>query len=171
MVLAVIIIALAFIINAQPPEFKITRSIVINAKPEAVFSHINNLHQWEVWSPWAKLDPNSKGQYSGATEGVGSSFAWSGNDKVGVGAMTIIESKPSELVKLRLDFQKPMQATNTAEFNLTPQGDSTLVTWEMYGSSNFIGKAMGLLGVCEKIVGGQFETGLASLKQVVEGAK
>ena len=164
-----IIIVVFFIIVAMKPDnFRITRSMLMAAPASAIFGHINNLHNWNVWSPWAKLDPNSKATYSGPVEGVGASFKWEGNDKVGVGTMTIVESRLNEYVKFNLEFIKPFAATNAAKFTLRPQGNGTLVTWSMSGTNNFMGKLMSVIMDCDKMVGGQFEKGLTDLKAIVE---
>ncbi len=166
--LAFIAIIFIIVIAGRPDEFTVTRAANISAPPEKIFPHVNDLHQWEAWSPWAKLDPNSKSTFSGADAGAGAAMAWEGNNKVGTGKMTITESQPSGLIRFRLDFQKPMQATNTAEFTFRPEGGQTVVTWSMTGKSNFVGKIFGLFMDCEKMIGGQFEKGLASLKSLTE---
>jgi uncharacterized protein YndB with AHSA1/START domain len=168
--LALAFIALIFIIviAGRPDEFTVSRSASISAPPEKVFPHVNDLHKWEAWSPWAKLDPNAKTTFSGADAGAGAAMAWDGSNKVGAGKMTITESQPSALIRLRLDFQKPMQATNTAEFTFQPEAGQTLVTWSMAGKNNAMGKIFGLFMDCEKMCGCQFEKGLASLKSVAE---
>ena len=169
--LALAFIALLFIIvvTGQPDEFTVSRSAKISAPPEKVFPHVNDLHQWEAWSPWAKLDPNVKNTYEGPASGVGTAMAWSGNNKVGMGKMTITESKPGETVGLRLEFEKPMKATNAVEFGFKPEGGQTVVVWSMTGKNSFAGKLFGLLMNCEKMCGGMFEKGLSSLKTVAEG--
>ena len=170
-----ILLALAFIailflvvLAGQPDEFAVTRTIRIAAPPEKIFPHVNDLHRWEAWSPWAKLDPNAKSSFSGADAGAGAAMAWEGNKKVGTGRMTITESQPSGLIRFRLDFQKPMQATNTAEFTFRPEGGQTLVTWSMAGKSCVMSKVFGLFTNFDRMCGGQFEKGLASLKSVTE---
>ena len=170
-----ILLALAFIailflvvLAGQPDAFAVTRTIRIAAPPEKIFPHVNDLHQWDAWSPWAKLDPNAKISFSGADAGAGAAMAWDGNKKVGAGRMTITESQPSGLIRFRLDFQKPMQATNTAEFTFRPEGGQTVVTWSMAGKSCFMSKVFGLFMDFDKMCGCQFEKGLASLKSVTE---
>jgi len=168
--LALAFIAILFIvfIAGQPDEFKVSRSTKISASPEKVFPHVNDLHKWEAWSPWAKLDPTAKSIFSGSDAGIGAAMRWEGNNKVGVGTMTITESQPSETICFRLDFEKPMKATNTAEFTFKSDGGQTCVTWTMSGKNSFGGKVFGLLMNCEKMVGGQFEKGLTTLKSVAE---
>ncbi len=170
-----ILLALAFIailflvvIAGQPDEFTVSRAASIAAPPEKIFPHVNDLHQWQAWSPWAKLDPAALTSFSGADAGAGAAMAWDGSKKVGAGKMTITESRPGELVRLRLDFRKPMQATNTAEFMFRPEGGQTAVTWGMAGKNSFMGKIFGLFMDCETMCGSQFEKGLASLKSVAE---
>ena len=164
--LAFIVIIFIIVIAGRPDEFTVTRAASMAAPPEKIFPHVNDLHQWEAWSPWAKLDPNAKNTFSGAAAGAGAAMAWAGNKKVGAGQMTITESQPSGLIRLRLDFQKPMSATNTAEFTFQPEGHQTVVIWSMSGKNNFFFKAFGLFGNCDKMIGGDFEKGLASLKSV-----
>jgi len=166
-----IIIVLLVLTSRQPSDFKVTRSGIVSAPASAIFPHVNNLQKWEAWSPWAKLDPNAKNSFEGPSEGVGAKMSWAGNNKVGVGSMTIMESRPDEFVQFKLEFQKPMQASNIAEFIFKPEGDQTAVTWTMSGTNNFMGKVMNLVMNCDKMVGGQFEKGLADLRAVVEAGK
>ncbi len=170
--LALAFIALLFIvvIAGQPNEFKVCRSTKISAPPGAVFPHVNDFHRWEAWSPWAKLDPTCKNTFEGATAGIGAIFSWAGNKKVGEGRMTISESRASDLIRIKLEFFKPFKATNTAEFDFKPDGNQTVVTWSMFGKNNLMGKVFGLIMNCDKMVGGDFEKGLAAMKSVVETA-
>jgi hypothetical protein len=135
-----------------------------------VFAEVNDFHNWEAWSPWAKLDPGMKKTYEGAPAGTGAIFRWSGNRQIGEGSTTIIESRPSELIRIKLEFLKPFKTTNTVEFTFKPAGDQTVIAWSMLGKNNFIAKAVGLVMNCDKMVGGQFEQGLAQMKSVVEAA-
>jgi uncharacterized protein YndB with AHSA1/START domain len=166
--LAFIAIIFIIVITGRPDEFFVTRAAIIAAPPEKIFPHVNDLHKWEAWSPWAKLDPNTRNTFSGADAGAGAAMAWDGSKKVGAGKMTITESQPSGLIRFRLDFQKPMQATNTAEFTFRPEGGQTVVTWSMAGKNCFMGKVFGLFMAFDKMCGCQFEKGLASLKSVTE---
>lgn len=170
LVLAALAAVFIVVVATRPAEFRVSRSATIPAPSPEVFAQVNDLHNWEAWSPWARLDPQAKGTYDGPREGVDASFAWSGNSEVGEGRMTITGSRPHELVQLRLEFLKPFKATNTAEFTFEPDGEQTLVTWTMSGTNNFMSKAVGLFMDCETMVGGQFEQGLANLKSVVETA-
>ena len=168
--LAFIAIILIVIIAGRPSEFTVSRSARIAALPEKVFPHVNDLHKWEAWSPWAKMDPACKNSHDGASAGVGAAMSWSGNRKVGAGRMTIVESKANDLVRIKLEFLKPFKATNTAEFTFKPEANQTLVTWSMSGKNNLFFKAFGLIMDCDKMVGRDFEKGLAQMKSVVETA-
>lgn len=159
---------LAFVISRQPDDFRVERSASIGVPPEAVFPHINNLRQWQAWSPWAKLDSQARETFSGPESGEGAAFTWSGNHEVGQGSMTITESRPPQFLRIRLDFVKPFEGTNTVEFLLEPEGAGTRVTWSMSGKQNFMGKAIGLVMDCDHMIGGMYEKGLAQLKTVAE---
>ena len=158
------------VVAMQPSEFRITRSRTISAPAADVFAQVNDLHHWEAWSPWAKIDPAMKQLYEGAPAGTGASYSWFGNNKVGEGRMTITESQPSEVVTIRLEFKKPFTATNTAEFTFKPDDQKTVVTCTMTGKKNFMFKAFGLFMSMDKMLGSEFEKGLAQMKAVVEAA-
>jgi len=170
--LALLIVVAVFlaIVAMQPAEFRVARSATISAPPATVFAQVNDLHKWQEWSPWAKLDPNAKATFEGPPAGEGAVFGWAGNDQVGEGKMTIIESHPNERVKFRLDFVKPFAGTNEAEFTFQPQGADTLVTWSMTGRKNFVMKAISLFMNCDKMIGPEFEKGLAQLNTVSKTA-
>ncbi len=169
--LATIVVVLVIIIGLQPPEFRVTRSATMAAPPADVFARVNDFHNWDDWSPWAKLDPACQFTFDGPAAGNGAVFAWSGNDQVGEGRMTILESRPNELVRIKLDFIKPFESTATSEFTFKPEGDGTMVTWSMYGENNFLSKAFCLFMNMDKMLGAEFEKGLASMKAIVETAK
>lgn len=166
-VIALIVIVVVIVVALQPADFRITRTASIAAPPAAVFAEVNNLHRWEAWLPWAKLDPDMKQTYEGPDAGVGASNSWAGNSKVGEGRMTIIESQPNERIALRLEFLKPFQATSTTEFTFKPEGDHTIVTWDMTGKNNFMAKGASLVMNMDKMVGGDFEKGLEQLNAAV----
>ncbi len=168
--LAVLVVLFLIIVATRPSNFRVTRLAVIAAPPEQVFPHVNELRNWEAWNPWGKMDPNCKMTYDGPPAGVGASYAWAGNNKVGAGRNTITESRPNELVRFRLEFAKPMRATNTAEFMFQSEGGQTIVTWTMSGKHNFAGKLFGLIMDFDRMIGGQFETGLAQMKSLAEAA-
>jgi uncharacterized protein YndB with AHSA1/START domain len=167
-ILAILVLGFVIIVSMQPSDFRISRSAKMKAPPSAVFAELNDFHKWDAWSPWAKLDPNAKATFDGPTSGTGATFTWSGNDKVGAGRQRIVESRPDELIRIKLEFERPMKATSTAEFTLKPEGDQTLVTWSMFGTNNFLGKAVSLFMDCDKMVGSEFEKGLANMKTIVE---
>jgi len=168
--LAVIIVGLVIVIAMQPADFRIERSTMIAAPPDEIFAQVNDFHAWQDWSPWAKLDPAAKNTYEGPPAGNDAVFKWSGNNEVGEGKMTIIESKPNELVRIKLEFIRPFAATNTAEFNFKPEAEGTAVTWSMYGPNNFMSKAIHLVMDMDKMVGSDFEKGLADMKSKAEAA-
>lgn len=165
---AVLLAILGVVVSRQPDEFIVARSVIINAPAEKVFPHINDHHNWEAWSPWAKLDPNMKSEITGAAAGQGSVYSWKGSAQVGEGISTIVESRPNELVKMKLEFLKPFKCVNDVEFSLRQEGSQTVVTWRMSGKANFISKIMSLFMNCEKMMNGQFDQGLAKLKEIVE---
>jgi uncharacterized protein YndB with AHSA1/START domain len=165
--IAVIVVVFAVIVVLQPSSFRVARSTSISAPPAAVFAQVNDFHKWEAWNPWGKIDPAMKQTYEGAPAGTGAVYTWAGNNEVGVGRMAITESRPSDLIRIRLEFFKPFAATNQSEFTFKPEGDQTGVTWSMTGNNNFMAKAVHLFMNMDKM-GGQFEKGLAQMKAVVE---
>jgi len=170
-VLAVIVVVFIAIVMMQPSDFRVTRSTAISAPASAVFAQVNDFHNWQAWSPWAKLDPLATNTFAGAPAGTGAIFTWVGNKNVGEGTMTMTESRPNDLIRIKLEFRKPFKATNAAEFNFKPERNQTVVIWSMSGQKIFIVKAIGLFMSMDKMVGGQFEQGLANMKAVVEGAR
>lgn len=169
--LLVALVALAIVVLAlkQPEKTVVTRSAVMEAPPERVHELVNRLERWGEWSPWARKDPDQRIAFEGPEAGVGAAFSWAGNNQVGEGRIEIVESEPGERVKIRLDFLKPMKVTNTAEYLFEKQGEGTRVTWSMTcNSDNFMGKLFGLFMDMDKMIGGDFEEGLASMKAVAE---
>jgi uncharacterized protein YndB with AHSA1/START domain len=171
-VVAVLVVCVAAALAyaaTRPDTFTVRRSATIKAPPERIFALINDFRSWGRWSPYEKLDPELKRTYSGAPAGKGAVYEWEGNSKVGAGRMEILDAPAPQKVTIRLDFKRPFEASNTAEFTLQPQGDATAVTWAMRGPSFFIGKLMSLFVDMDKMVGKDFETGLANLKAATEG--
>ena len=162
------IVVFVIVVAMQPAEFRVSRSAMITAPATKVFAQVNELRKWEAWNPWGKLDPAAKLAYDGPAAGNGASYHWLGNNQVGEGRLTIVESRASEYIRLKLEFMKPFTATNTGEFTFRPEGGGTSVTWSMNGRKNFIAKAMHLFFDMDKMVGGQFAKGLADLKAVSE---
>jgi uncharacterized protein YndB with AHSA1/START domain len=167
---AAIVVVLLVVIAMQSNELRVARSATIAAPPDTVFAQVNDFRNWEAWNPWGKIDPEIKHTYDGAPSGAGAGYAWVGNNEVGSGRMTIVDSDPHELIRIRLDFEKPMKATSTAEFTFVPEGSGTRVTWSMFGEKNFMSKAIGLVMNMDKMIGGNFEKGLADMKAVAEAA-
>jgi hypothetical protein len=166
----VVLTVLVVVIAVQPAEFRVERAATVAAPAPVVFAQVNDFRRWEAWNPWGKIDPAMKQTYEGAPTGVGAAYTWVGNHEVGEGRMTIIESRPSELIRIRLDFLRPFEATSTAEFTFRPVGDQTAVTWSMIGTNNFVAKAVHLFMNMDRMIGGQFEIGLARLKANAEAA-
>ena len=162
-----LIAALLVYASTRPDRFSVQRKISIDASPEKVFPLINDFQQWGYWSPWATRDPSMSQSFSGPARGEGAIYARSGNNKVGSGRMEIIESVPSSLIRIQLDFTRPFKAYNVSEFALAAEGEATAVTWTMSGPANFITKLMGLFVSMDRMVGKDFERGLSSLKSAV----
>lgn len=167
LVLAALVV-LAGIIALQPAEYRVTRSAKINAPAGLIFDQINDFHQWPAWSPWAKLDPGMKVTHSGPEAGPGAAYAWVGNKDVGAGNMKILETRPKEFVRIRLEFITPFVSVANTEFTVQPEGGATTVTWTMDGTNGFIEKAFCLFQNMDKLIGPDFEKGLAQLKTVAE---
>lgn len=167
-VVVVLIAALLVMAAMKPDTFRVQRTTSIKARPEKVFPLINDFHNWGSWSPWEKLDPAMIRTHSGPPGGKGAVYEWVGNKKVGSGRMEITESIPSSRITTKLDFLKPFEAHNIAEYTLEPQGDSTDVSWVMHGPSPFISKLMQVFVSMDSLVGKDFETGLANLKAISE---
>jgi hypothetical protein len=163
------LVALLLILAAlQPAEFRYERCTLIAAPPATIFPHVNELKNWMAWSPWEKMDPAMRRTFSGPASGVGATYAWEGNNKIGAGRMTITESQPDALIQLRLEFLKPFACTNRGEFTFTPGKGGTLVTWSMDGTNKFIGRLMGVFMNMDKLCGDSFAEGLATLKKLAE---
>jgi len=166
--IGVIVVVFLIVVALQPAEFRVVRSASMSAPPPVVFAQVNDFHKWEAWSPWEKLDPALKRTYEGPSAGTGAIYRWAGNNQVGEGSMTIMESRPSDLIRIKLEFLKPFASTADTEFTFKPEGNQTAVTWSMAGKNNFMAKAMCLFMNMDKMVGGQFEQGLAQMKSLVE---
>jgi len=165
--LAIILI----VASLQPAEFKISRSIVINAPAAKIFGHINDVKLYQAWNPFAKMDPNMSMSYSGPSAGMGAACSWDSHADAGAGTMTVTTSEAPSHVVMRLDFVRPMKSLAEADFSLSSQGKATQVTWTMSGKNNLIAKTFHLFMDMDKMLGGYFEQGLASLKTIVETEK
>ena len=162
-VVVLVLVALAGYVATRPADFRIVRSRTVAAPPDVVHAYVNDFHKWSEWSPWEKLDPAMKKEYSGAPAGTGAAYHWSGNSDVGEGNMTITDSRPAQSDTIRLEFLKPFAATNTTQFDFAPSGSGTNVTWAMNGRNNFVAKAFAAFMDMDKMVGADFEKGLAGL--------
>jgi len=172
LLLAVVVVLAVFavFVASRPSSYRVSRAQAIAAPPSSVYALVADFQQWDKWSPWAKLDPAMKTTYGGPVAAAGSSYAWSGNDKVGEGRMTIVEAKPGERVRIRLEFIKPFASTSSTEFEFAPKGGGTQTTWTMVGHNEFVGKAFSVFMNMDKMIGNDFEKGLAQLKAVAESA-
>jgi hypothetical protein len=150
-------------------NFHVSRSIEIAAPPERILPLLVDFHEWRKWSPWEETDPNLERDYSGAPSGVGATYAWKGNSQAGAGRMEVLEVDDSH-VGIDLQFRAPMQAHNHIDFNLTPIGDKTGVEWVMTGPQNFVMRLMSAFWKMDKMVGPDFDKGLARLKTAAESA-
>jgi uncharacterized protein YndB with AHSA1/START domain len=167
-VLALAIAIVLILAATRPDTFSIQRAAVIKAPPEKIFALISDFHQWGSWSPWENRDPAMQRSFSGAASGKGAVYAWEGNKNVGSGRMEILDvSVPSKIV-VKLDFLKPFEAHNTAEFTMLPQGDATNLIWAMHGPLVFMAKVMHVFVNMDKMIGKDFEAGLANLKRLTE---
>lgn len=168
-VAAVVLVGSVLIFAAtRPNSFRVQRATSIQASPEKIFLLINDFHEWEAWSPWEKVDPAIKRDYSGVASGKGAVYEWNGNKDIGQGRMEIVELAPPSRLALKIDFIKPMEAHNTIEFTLTTQGDTTTLTQAMYGPSSYVHKLMGVFVSMDKMIGQKFAEGLANLKTLSE---
>lgn len=165
---AVVIAGILILAAMQPDNFKIERKGAIKAPPEKVFGFLNDFKNWTAWSPWEKKDPAMKRNFGPVTAGKGATYAWEGNKNVGIGNMEIAESAPPTKLAIRLNFVKPFEANNLVNFTLTPAAGGTEVTWSMEGKNNFMSKIMQVFMSMDKMVGPDFEAGLANLKAAAE---
>ncbi|HEX2380279.1 MAG TPA: SRPBCC family protein [Methyloceanibacter sp.] len=170
--LAAIVVIFVIVVALQPADFRVERTTTIAAPQAELFAQVNDFHKWDAWSPWAKLDPDAKITFDGPQSGQGTVMTWAGNDKVGEGKMTLTESQPSDLLKIKVNFVKPFEGSSDTEFAFKPAGDQTAVTWSMHGhNKSFIQKAFCLVMNGKKMIGDDMEKGLAQLKTVAESGK
>jgi hypothetical protein len=169
--LVVLVAILVVVVATRPSTYRVERSARAAAPADAVYAQVADFHRWAAWSPWEKLDPGMKRTFEGPALGEGARYSWSGNDKVGEGRMTITSARPGEEVGIRLEFLKPWASTNATTFRLAPDGGGTKVTWSMEGHNDFLGKAATLFMGMDKMIGADFERGLAQLAAAAEAAK
>jgi len=167
-VLAIVIAIVLILAATKPNTFSVQRAATVKAPPERIFPLINDFHQWGSWSPYENRDLAMKRSYGGAADGRGAVYGWEGNENVGSGRMEILDtSEPSKIV-IKLDFFTPFEGHNTAEFTMLPQGDATNLTWRMHGPAPFMSKVMQVFINLDKMIGKDFEIGLANLKRLTE---
>ena len=166
--LLLLVLIVVGVASTRPDSFRIERSALVKASPEKIYPLITDFSKWQTWSPWEKKDPAMKRSQSGPASGVGAVYDWEGNKDVGSGRMEVVEATPSSRIRIKLDFLKPFEAHNVAEFSLTPKGDQTEVVWAMSGPQPLMAKIMSLFFSMEKMVGPDFEQGLAALKVQAE---
>ena len=167
LILVVLVVAIVAFAATKPDDFHVQRTATINAPPDKIVALIHDFREWSAWSPFEKLDSEMVRTYSGANSGEGAVYEWEGNSQAGAGRMEIIESSPSK-VEIALDFNRPFETHNIAEFTLQPSGASTDVTWAMHGPNLFIGKVMSVFISMDNMVGPEFETGMQNLKALAE---
>jgi uncharacterized protein YndB with AHSA1/START domain len=167
-IISVAVLALLLFASTRPGTFEVTRSTTINAPADMVYGFLDDFHQFGAWSPWEKLDPAMERTHSGAARGVGAIYQWVGNKKVGRGRMEILESVPPKQLTIKLDFVEPFESHNTTVFSLDSAAGATKVTWRMFGPNTFMSKVMSIFVSMDKMVGKDFETGLANLKAAAE---
>lgn len=165
---AVLVLVILGFAMTKPDSYSVHRATSVKATPNQIFPLIDDFHRWNSWSPWENVDPNMKTTYSGEASGKGAVYEWDGNSKVGKGRMEIVDVSPSSKVTIKLDFLKPIEGHNVAEFTLDPKGDSTDVTWAMHGPTPFASKVMQVFVSMDSLLGKEFETGLANLKTLAE---
>jgi hypothetical protein len=153
----------------QPDDFRVARSQTITAPPEKIFPLLNDLHRFNEWNPFAKGDPNLEIAYSGPDSGRGATHSWDSTGRSGKGRLEITEVSAPSRIAMQLDILKPVEGHNNVVFTLQPNGNATEVTWAMTGKTPFIGKMMCLFFSMDRMVGGEFEKGLADLKAIAEG--
>jgi len=170
LVITLVVVAVLAIGATRPPTYHVERSQSMTASPDAVFAILNDLHRFPEWSPWQKLDPGMKITQSGPASGVGASYAWVGNDKVGEGRMTITDTTSPGSITETLEFIKPFQSTCTVHFTIAPDNQGSRVTWAIDGNNNYMSKVMSLFMSMDSMMGKDFESGLANLKTVSESA-
>ncbi|HSS50249.1 MAG TPA: SRPBCC family protein [Thermoanaerobaculia bacterium] len=167
-IVVVLIVALLALAATRPSKLRVLRKASIKAPPEKIFPLIADFHNWTSWSPWEKKDPALKRTYSGAPSGKGAVYAWEGNREVGSGRMEITDASSPSRITIQLDFIKPFEGHNVTDFTLQPEGGATTVTWDMHGPLAYVARIFGIFVNMDKMIGNDFETGLANLKAIAE---
>jgi uncharacterized protein YndB with AHSA1/START domain len=167
-VLAIAVAIVLILAATKPNTFSVQRAAIVKAPPETIFPLINDFRKWGTWSPYEHKDPAMKRTFSGTASGKGAVYAWDGDKNVGTGRMEILEASAPSKIVIKLDFYTPFEAHNTAEFTMLPQDDATRVTWRMHGPAPFMARIMHVFINIDKMVGKDFEAGLANLKRLTE---
>ena len=166
--IAVVLVGFLAFVATRPAQYHVERKVAIAAPAEVIYAELEDLRRWAAWSPWDKLDPNLKKSFEGPERGVGQSYTWQGNDDVGTGKMTITSAEPLKHVRYKLEFFEPMESQAQADMTLAQAGDKHEVTWGMDGENNFVGKLFCVFVDMDKMIGKDFEKGLAQLKTIAE---
>ncbi len=167
-VLLVLVAGVLGLASTKPDTFSVTRNISIKAPPDKIFPLVADFHRWPEWSPWEALDPAMTRSHTGAASGTGAVYAWDGNKEVGAGRMEVLSASAPDKLQIKLDFVRPFEGHNSTDFSFVPQGDSTLVTWVMTGPTPFVSKVMQVFVSMDKLIGTDFEAGLAKMKTAAE---
>ncbi|MCK1423869.1 SRPBCC family protein [Bradyrhizobium sp. 180] len=167
-VLAAGIAAVLVFALTKPDTFRVERTLTVKAPADAIYPQVADFHRWTAWSPYESRDPAMRRTFGGAAEGKGATYAWDGNNNVGAGHMEILEANAPLRLRIKLDFERPFEGHNSAEFTFVPQGDATLITWAMYGPAPFLSKLMQVFINMDSMIGKDFEVGLVSLKKLTE---
>ena len=167
-IFALVVVGILGFATTRPDTFRVERSIVINAPPARIYALLDDFHQWSQWSPWEKLDPALKRTFSGAPSGVGATYEWQGNREAGHGRMDVVDATPPSQLGISIHFIEPFDSTNRVVFALAPEAGGTRVVWSMDGPALYITKLMGLFFSMDRMVGGDFERGLTTLKSAAE---
>src|SRR6266566_2010189 len=159
-ILAIALAVVLILAAIKPNSFSVQRATSIKAPADEIFPLINDFHQWGTWSPYENKDPAMKRTFSGAASGHGAVYAWDGNNNVGSGRMEILDASAPSKIVIKLDFFKPFEGHNTAEFTMLPQGDATTLTWRMHGPAPFMSRLMQVFMNLDRMIGKDFEVGL-----------
>lgn len=168
LIIALLVVVLLVVAARKPNTFRIARSTTVNAPAKAVYAQIIDFHRWQTWSPFEKLDSSMKKTFGDVEGGVGAVYSWDGNSRAGAGRMEIVEAVPPNRVTLDLAFTRPFKAANVTEFTMQPTVDGTHVTWTMRGTNSFVQKLMCIFVSMDRLIGKDFEEGLANLKRNAE---
>lgn len=169
---AAFVVGFVIVVAMQPAALEVERSATIEAPPEVVFEQVDDFRNWESWSPWLQEDSDAEGRFDGAERGEGAIFEWRGTDEYGAGRMTIVESRPTEYIEIKLEFFEPYESVSTTFFGFEESGGGgTDVTWSMYSEHNFMSKAISLFMDVEEMIGEDYQEGLSRLDEVVQASQ